>query len=135
MTKPAPIALVVCDSIYSESKGKTALIGLFNRVIAASFPATHAQLCVYASVTEVRADSKFKLDIVHSESDHPVVSLKGRPSGEVDPLTICDFNFELHNVVFPEPGLYFIRFWGDEYLLLQRPFQVVQAKSDEGKNS
>lgn len=131
MTKPSPIALVVCDNVYTESRGKVALVGLFNQIQVAKFPVKHPRLCVYVSVTDVHRKTTFKLDIVHSETDREVASLKGPPPQSTDPTTICDFNFVLENLVFKEPGLYYIRFWGNEHLLLQRPFSVQMARQTE----
>ena len=91
MTKPSPIALVVCDNIYSESGGKTALVGLFNRITTQEFPAKHSRLCVYASVTDIRPNVKFKLDVVHSETDEMVVSLEGEPPNPGDLPSGCRF--------------------------------------------
>lgn len=127
MTKPSPIALVVCDNVYQESGGKIALVGLFNRIAAAKLPIRHPRLCVYASVTDIRPNTEFRLDIVHAETDHRVASLQGRSPEGADPTTICDMNFELNGLVFPEAGRYYIRFWGNDHLLLQRPFEVNRA--------
>ena len=135
MMKPSHIALVVCDNVYRESGGKTALVGLFNQLVAEKFPARHARLCVYVSVTGVRPNTKLRLEIVHSETDHTVATLKGPPPKEADPTTICDFDFTLGNLIFPEPGLYYIRFWGNDHLLAQRPFAAIKAKRGEDKGS
>ena len=135
MTKPSPIALVVCDNIYQERTGKSALVGLFNRMTAEKFPVKHARMCVYASVTDVRPNTTFKLVVVHSETDRQVVSLHGPPPERTDPTTICDFNFELNSLVFEEPGRYYIQLWGNEHLLLQRPFEVQAAGADSDRRS
>ncbi len=132
--KPSPIALVVCDNVYHESRGKRALVGLFNQISAREVPVVHPRLCVYASVTDIRPGAKLRLDIVHSEVDEGegvIVSMEGPPPSGTEPTTICDLNFELNNVKFPEPGRYYIRFWGNEHLLLQRPFEVVQSGKKE----
>jgi hypothetical protein len=126
MTKPSPIALVVCDALYQEPSGKTALVGLFNRLVAAKFPATHPQMCVYASVTDVRAGTKFRLVIEHAEHGTRVAELAGPPPEAVaNPTTILDLRFILQGLTFPEPGRYYIQFWADDNLLLQRPFDAV----------
>ena len=132
MIKPSPIALVVCDNVYRESGGKTALVGLFTRINVQRTPVKHPRLCVYAAVTDIRPDTVFKLDIVHSETDHAVASLQGPPPDAVAPTTICDFSFEFRDLIFPEPGRYYIRFWGGDALLLQRPFDVVETEK-QGK--
>jgi len=122
--KPTPIALVVCDNVYRESQGKTALVGLFNRIKAAQFPVVHPRLCVYVSVTDIKPGTVFKLEIVHSETDEVVASAEGPPPKGIDPTGICDFTFEIGNLRFREPALYYIRFWGNDHVLLQRPFMV-----------
>lgn len=128
MTAPAPVALVVCDHFYKEASGKTALVGLFNQITATRFPAKHPRMCVYASVTDIRPNTHLKLDIVNSETDHVVMSLEGPPPPKATPLVVCDLNFDLQGLVFPEPGLYLVRLWGGDRLLLQRPIEVALTK-------
>jgi hypothetical protein len=131
VTKPAAISLVLCDNIYRDSSGKIALIGLFNAIKGVHFPLRQPKLSVYVSATEAYPETRFKIDIVHSEDDSKVVvQLNGPPPLQTTPLTVCDFNFELRNLVFPEPGLYFVRFWGNDYLMLQRPFHVIQLPAE-----
>lgn len=134
--KPAPIALIVCDTIYQEQPaGKTALVGLFNGIHAVSFPATHPRMAVFASMTGVREGSTAKLEIVHAETDHSVVSVEGPFPGKVAPTTVVDMNFVLDNVTFPEEGTYYIRFWANGHLLLMRPFEVrLMTKAGDDKH-
>ena len=133
MTKPSPIALVVCDNVYKEASGKTALVGLFNRIIASKFPATHPRLCVYAAVTDIHPNTRFRLTIVNAETDHKVAGLSGPVPDNISPTSICDFDFSLQGLTFPEPGRYYIQFWGNDHLLLQRPFEVEQTQPSGGK--
>ena len=127
--KLTPIALVVCDNIYHEPGGKTALVGLFNHIGATNFPVTHPRMAVFASVTGLREGSTAKLEIVHGEDETVIVSAQGPIPGHGGPLSVVDMNFILNNVVFPEPGTYFIRFWGNEHPLLMRPFEVVDRSA------
>lgn len=122
---------MVCDNVYRESGGKQALVGLFNRITTPSLPAMHPRMCVYASVTDIRPGTILVLEIVHSETDEVVVRLEGPPPKPVDPTTICDLVFELNGLKFPRTGRYYIVLHGNNQLLLQRPFDVVQ--SDPGK--
>ena len=131
MTKPSPIALVVCDNVYREAGGKTALVGLFNRIVANRIPVTHPQLCVYAAVTDTRPGTRFRIVVEHGETGEVVAELQGPPPEKAGPTTICDFVFVLRGLKFPKPGTYFIQFWGNEHLLLQRPFEVEQLKREE----
>ena len=130
--KPSPIALVVCDSIYQEPGGKTALVGLFNCIHTSAVPAKHPRMAIFASVTGVRQGSSAKLEIVHAENDSNVVTANGRfPENINNPTMVIDMNFVFSNLVFPEEGKYYIRFWCNDHLLLQRPFDVKLSKPKE----
>jgi hypothetical protein len=132
--KPTPIALVVCDNIYTEPGGKTALVGLFNSILAHSFPVRHSRMAVFASLTGLRDGSTAKLEIVNGENEAVIVSAEGQFPGNPSALTVVDMNFIFNNVLFPEQGTYFIRFWANDHILIQRPFHVQQIKIQGGKN-
>jgi len=133
MVKPTPIALVVCDSIYQEPGGKVALVGLFNSISTRTFPVVHPRLGVFASVTGLREGSHAKLEIVHGETEEVVVSANGPFPKGATPLVVADLHFIFTNVRFPEEGTYFIRFWGNDHLLMMRPFEVRAVKQQEKK--
>lgn len=129
--RPTPIALVVCDNIYQEPGGKIALVGLFSSINAQRFPVKHPRMGIFASVTGVREGSTAKLEIVHAENDTVIVSAGGPfPKGS-EPLSIVDMHFVLNNVIFPESGLYYIRFWGNDHLLMMRPFNLQELEGDK----
>ena len=126
--KPTPIALVVCDNIYSEPGGKTALVGLFTGIVAPKVPVRHPRMAVFASVTGLREGATAKLEIVHAETDRTIVAAEGPfPKGHT-PLTVVDMNFIFNNVIFPKEGTYYIRFWVNDYPIVMRPFQVSVIK-------
>ncbi|MCP4593296.1 MAG: hypothetical protein GY842_21375 [bacterium] len=130
--KPTPIALVVCDNIYEEPGGKVALVGLFNNIVTSELPVTHPRLAVFASVTGLRKGSQAKLEILHGESESAVVAAQGPFPDDVDPLSVVDMSFVFNNVTFEEEGTYFIRFWGNDHVLMMRPFQVCKRKKKVG---
>lgn len=131
--KPNLIALVVCDNIYREPGGKPALVGLFGGITASSFPARHPKMAVFVSLSGVREGSHAKLEIVHAETDKAIVTAEGPFPGKITPLTVVDMTFFLNNVVFPEEGIYFIRFWANDYPLVIRPFEVRKPKGSGAK--
>lgn len=129
--KPAHIAIVVCDNIYTEPGGKTALVGLFNRIGSTTFPFQHPRLAVFVSLTDMAAGTKGKLDVVHGETDEPIIAAEGLFSDEVGRTDVVDMSFVLNNVQFNEPGTYFIRFFANGHLLGLRPFEVHQIPTKE----
>lgn len=130
--KATPIALVLCDAIYQEAPGgKAALVGLFNSIATAKFPTVHPRLSVFASVTGLRAGSHAKLEIIHGESENPIVSAAGPFPEGATPLSVADLQFVFNNVVFPEEGTYFVRFWVNDHILALRPFEVSAIKREK----
>src|SRR3972149_915766 len=128
MAAPVPVSIVVCDSVYKDTgSGKTALIGLFNSITAQKFPTRHPRFCVFVSVTEVRQGATFRLRIVNSESEAVVAELKGPSPPQATPVDMCDMCFTLSNLVFPEAGLYYVEFWGDDKIIFQRPIRLVEG--------
>lgn len=132
--KPTPIALVVCDSIYSDPSGKAALVGLFNNINVQTFPARHSRMAVFVSLTGLRDESTAQLKIVHSETHKPVLAAKGQFPNGTNPLMVVDLHFILNNVTFPEAGRYYIEFWSNDHLIVQRPFEV-QEIAKNGKTN
>lgn len=130
--KPTPIALIVCDNIYQEPGGKIALVGLFSFIKAHAFPVKHPRMGVFASVTGVREGSTARLELVHAETEHVIVSAAGPFPAGADPVSVVDMHFIFNNIIFPEPGQYYLRFWGNEHLLMMRPFELQQIQG-QGK--
>jgi len=123
--KPAPIALVVCDSVYrDEGSGKAALVGLFNNITVRDLPTVHPRLAVFASVTGLRESSHAKLEIVEAETGNAIASAAGPFPPGATPLMVADLTFVIANVKFENEGLYNVQFWVNDYLLMCRPFRV-----------
>lgn len=133
LPKPVGLALILCDNVYFESGGKKALVGLFNQILARKFPALHPRLCVFVSMTEVLPGTQCSLDIVHGETDQAVFQMDAPLSKEAAPTAIWDMLFTIENIPFPEPGPYFVRFFGNGRIMLQRPVELVLAKPERTK--
>ncbi len=132
-TKPTPIALVICDNIYHEPGGKTALVGLFNNITAHSLPVRVPRMAVFASLTDLREGSVAKLEIVHAENDKVIVAAQGPFPPGYSPITVVDMNFIFNDLVFPEEGTYYFRVWANDHLLVMRPFEVKLVKTKGAK--
>ena len=121
---PTPLALVICDNVYADQKGKRALIGLFNRIASSAFPARHPKVCVFVSVTSLHAQTQCRLDVVAADTDDTIFATEGQLVGD-SPNTICDLVFEIDGIAFPRPGKYYFRFFGNDEIIVQRPIDVV----------
>jgi hypothetical protein len=129
---PVGLAIVVCDQIIEDKlTNKKSLIGIFNQIGAQSFPYRHPQLCVFVSLTEGRGQCGARLRIIHDESGQVVAEMNGSIQFP-DVHAVFELNFNLVGLVFPEPGMYSIEFYGDDALILERRFTVSEIKPVQG---
>jgi len=129
---PTPIALVLCDNVYRDSNGKQALVGLFQNIYAPAFPAIHARMCAFVSITSIRPNTQCSFDIIHAETDSTVIELNGPAPEGMGPSEVWEVVFELPLVTFSEPGMYYARFLGNGQVLMQRQFLVIDMRDDMG---
>jgi hypothetical protein len=132
MPPPVGIALVVCDDVYRDSTGKCALIGLFNRINTDRLPAKHPKLRVFVSITEVTRFTECRLSIVHAQTEEPILDMRGQMPDGPPPTRVFDMVFELPGLEFPAAGSYYVRFLGNDQVLIQRPIEVVDMRGGPG---
>jgi hypothetical protein len=123
---PTLIAFVVCDSIYFDGTGKQALVGLFDQIRAAEFPAVHSRFCVIVMMTSLRPNTQCKLEIVNS-AEEEIVAMEGKITGDT-PRTIYQVIFEFTSVTFPSDGQYMIRFIANGHTIGQRPIDLIRME-------
>ncbi len=130
---PTTVALVLCDNVYRDSHGKMALIGLFDRIVVNKTPAVHPRMCVFVSITSIRANTVCRLDIVNAETDEPIIVMEGPAPDKAGPIAVWDIVFELPPLAFKGPGTYYVRFFGNDNILLQRPIEVIEGGDSQSE--
>ncbi len=56
-------AMLICDTVITDrDTGKNSVIGIFDRIVAGSFPVRHPSLTVYARIIDAQGQDVFKLD-------------------------------------------------------------------------
>jgi len=127
--KPSPdvLAMLVCDQIITDRlTGKQSLIGMFSRIHAIGFPATHAQLCVFVALTDGHGKTELTIRIVDSnEARPPIVEGKGAVNF-MDPRAIANLFLQFHGLTFPVPGEYRVQLFSDGRLLREARLELVQ---------
>ncbi len=129
--KPAPdvLAMIVCDQIITDRMtGKQSLIGMFSRIHARGFPASHPQLCVYVTLTEGYGETEFTIRIVDANDERPPI-VEGR--GKVrfqNPRAIANLALQFHGLTFPKPGEYRVQLYSNGELLREARLEMIQVK-------
>ena len=119
--------LHVCDYAFSMEGGKPCIIGIFDAIHSASFPAVHPHMAI---ALRIRGRA------------HEVVSVKielGRPNGEVLATVQGDFTagadgsaflqMNMVNVQFPEPGRYTSNVSSEGRTLTSHALQLQKVQS------
>jgi|CXWL01.1.fsa_nt_gi hypothetical protein len=127
LPKPDVLAMLVCDQIITDRlTGKQSLIGMFSRIHAMGFPATHPQLCVFVALTDGHGKTDLSIRVVDTNDARPaIVEGKGSVSFK-DPRTIANLFLQFHGLVFPKPGEYRVQLYSDNQLLREARLELIQ---------
>ncbi len=129
--KPPPdvLALLVCDQIITDRlTGKQSLIGMFSRIHARGFPATHPQVCVFVALTEGYGETEFTIRIVDADDERaPIVEGRGKV-GFKNPRAIANLALQFHGLAFPSSGEYRVQLLSDGELLREARLELIHVK-------
>ena len=126
---PDVLSMVVCDQIITDrATGKQSLIGMFSRIHAQGFPASHPQLCIFVALTDGYGETELEIRIVDANDERPpLVAGKGRVRFKT-PRAIANLALQFHGLTFPEPGEYRVQLWAGGELLREARLEMVQLK-------
>lgn len=116
--------------IEDKRTGKKTLIGMFSKINAQQFPATHAKMNIFISFDNAKGKYASAVRIVQEKGGKVIAETKGNIQVK-SPIDVTDLNISFLNVTFPESGLYNIEFYCNEELVLQRRFSVGLIKNGQ----
>ncbi|HEX7242621.1 MAG TPA: hypothetical protein VF263_20190 [Longimicrobiaceae bacterium] len=128
-----PVAFVA-DEANLSADGKLNVLGIFDRIAAATFPTIHPKMVFAFRVHAEYADAehRFAVRVRLMDEDGGVIF---EANGEIVPPTVNPGEFSIANQVFTlvgvqfgRPGSYKFVVTADEAELHETPFMVQQAK-------
>lgn len=123
--KPDLNAMLICDTVITDrNTGKNSVIGIFDRIVARSFPVTHPSLTVYARIIDAQGQYVFKLELVNLTNDQVIGGGATPPLEVPDRMLPHDLVFSLHGLIFPAEGRYEFRLYADDNFVGVHSFQV-----------
>lgn len=124
---------VLCDDVRREDNGKFILIGLFEAINSPKFPATHAMLFVVNRWCKGEGTFTQKIRIVNPKDNALIFQTDDQvfELGDIDRhhTLVSRFN----NLVFPQPGKYWIELLLDNELILNYPILLKEAKNEPNR--
>lgn len=125
-------AMLICDTVITDrDTGKNSVIGIFDRIVAGSFPVRHPSLTVYARIIDAQGEYKFKLELVNLTNNQTIGGGTTPPIEVTDRMVPHDLVFKLHGLTFPADGRYEFRLYADDNFVGVHSFQV-RLHSTEG---
>lgn len=127
---PMGLALQICDTVIDDrATGKKSLIGLFDRIHAATFPCVHPALSVFAAVSSVRGEVPCEIICRHADGEPVALAAKGNINIP-DPNRVVELVFNFKGVRFLKPGTYWLHFLVGEMPIMMRPLFLIQIKPE-----
>jgi hypothetical protein len=126
---PRPVIrnLIVCEEIVEDPNNakRISLVNLIHRIRALEeppYPLLYRQLCVYVQLTGCRGPAEVKVEIREADTDTAIVETRPRTVRFPDnPLSLHGLRFRILDCRFPAAGLYWVRFWYENEMLVQQP--------------
>jgi hypothetical protein len=122
-----PIPDIVCEDVQTDldNPRRVTLAGLISAIRSLEeppFPLLYRELCIFLQLTGCRGGAEGRVEVQHADSGQVVFRTGTRtiPFGN-DPLEIVGVTFRIRDCLFPEPGLYWVRFWYNETMISQQP--------------
>lgn len=105
--------LLIADYANTTADGKLNVMGIFESISAASFPATHAEMYLIARFTAGPAEYgrvfKMEVKLINEDATQELVNFSAEntvPRGQNGQKVHLNHLLRLNNLTFPTPGTY-----------------------------
>jgi hypothetical protein len=117
---------VLCDDVRREDNGKLILLGLFEVIGAAAYPAVHSKLFVVNRWCKGAGEFSQKIRLTHSKDNVMLLETKPQDFTLEDIESSHTLISEFDNVKFPAAGKYWVEVFLDGELVLNYPIKLVE---------
>jgi hypothetical protein len=124
---PSLKAILVCDQIIHEfGTNKKSLIGIFEDIHFAKFPARYPRIAIYVNLTDAHGDYVLEMRLLSETGDE--VGRGQTPKVKIEnPLATCEFALQIQNLVFPNAGQFEFQIFANGNFLASKAFRVKQV--------
>lgn len=119
---------VVCDDVRRENNGKFMLLGIFEAINAREFPARHYTMFVANRWCKGEGSFAQKIRIISAKDKALVFQTEDQPFQLTDIDTHHTIISKFNNLLFPEPGKYWVEIFLNNELMLNYPIMLKQME-------
>ena len=123
---PVLIAFLVCDQIIEDaSTGKKTIVGVFDRIASANFPASHAPSSLYVKLIDCEGDYEVKVEFAQVSTQTILLEWAGTSSSQ-SRHEYTELVLSWPPLPLPELGEYEFRLWMDSKFVGNVRFKASQ---------
>jgi hypothetical protein len=122
---------VLCDDVRREDNGKFMLLGLFETINSRKFPATHHTLFVANRWCKGEGSYSQRIRIVNAKDNSLIFQTDEQPFELQDINSHHTLISRFNNLVFPNPGKYWVEILLNGELVLNYPMMLKESKEKE----
>ena len=120
---------VMCDDVRREDNGKFMLLGIFEAINAKEFPARHHTLFVANRWCKGEGSFTQKIRIVNTKDKAVVFQTEEQPFQLSDIDTHHTIMSRFNNLLFPDPGKYWVEVFLNNELILNYPIMLREMEN------
>lgn len=122
---PEVKALLIADTVLQEKgTNKWSVIGIFDRVAAATFPTARPSLGIYVKLADARGKYQVRLEFRDSQ-DRMLNRIEGIEISVPPNAATIDFGLQTFNLPIPAPGRYHFVLYVNDELAQMVPIEAV----------
>jgi len=111
---PVTKSLLIADSVFRQASGKWCIIGVFDRIIARSFPVLHPSLGLFLQISDV-LPGEHQISMAFKDSQENTIAVSPEVRLVVkDRLARIGIGLQTHNLLIPREDTYFIEVLFDD---------------------
>lgn len=119
---------VVCDDVRREDNGKFMLLGIFEAINAREFPARHHTMFVANRWCKGEGAFTQKIRIISTKDKSVVFQTEDQPFNLSDIDTHHTIISKFNNLLFQNPGKYWVEVFLNNELILNYPIMLKQME-------
>jgi hypothetical protein len=112
------LSLIACDRVITEQSGSRTIVGTFDVITPARYPAQVPRITIYACIARGASDTNDFYLIMAPEGKFMMQGVM--QVSEWNEWGIAEFEMPLYGIVFPSAGNYLVRLFAENRVLLER---------------
>jgi len=129
-TRPSLNFTILCDDVRQEMGGKISLMGLFENIYSANFPAVHPRLAIINEWSEGQGEFEARMRLLSPDRKSVVRETASRIKLGGVHFRHRDASVHL-NIDFKTAGTYWIENYLDNELINSIPLKVIQVREQK----